>query len=797
MWNLIGYLIQWGKVISPIVCERDKMKKFIARQFLVVIMLFSLLALLGCSKEADIENSVENIGEVPKEIDLSDKTWKEVSNGSEGNEWNVIRYWEDICTLKDGEWIKGEALYATNDQLLYCMQEYHKAGEGQITYENVLHVLDVTSLEERKLVLALGSGKNESNLTQEELENIDTALHMGKARVNSLDAVDGIIVLTVAIYDDDMTMKTFYVIKMTEEGSIIQGMDMLKICQKDMEGITTAPTLILDADENVYVVDNGRKMLYILDMEGQKLSEIYGNANTITSFAGKSVTGVPIFFEITLPDMESQFFCLKDRKRENLSEKKRRNLQNCWVDWSGRAYYVTTDSLYKWNVLTGEVLKICNLNGIKFTDVKQVITDKNGDACLFVDDGTESDCLLVSEKVLPDAKEVIIMVWGMDDYVTNCVSDYERKHPGIHVKLEPMNETNELAMNRLAEEIRNGNGPDLLILRRKELEILQGANCLRQIDGILSEELKTTLFAGALKYGEIDGHAYGIPYEAEIATLLISDQNCESVSWSLRDAMDLCAKISRENKALIGIESTPYPVPSSQLLVDLLLCHMEGSHFLDIKNGKCDFENKEFEELLAFCKQYGDPIESQYFLETEEKLERVHDGSRLTDYVSGGFLKYSHERSLLGERFHAIGFPSIGTRMICNKCVAISNMTKNPLITEDIVLYLLSPKCQTNYSVNWLRKDIMLSRVKEHTDLSEKPVFLMDGYNFIELDGKGDGTSFLQEYVELMENAKVDMGIGEVQNIILEEAEAFFTGDKTLEEVVRVIQSRVQLYFDE
>ena len=73
----------------------------------------------------------------------------------------------------------------------------------------------------------------------------------------------------------------------------------------------------------------------------------------------------------------------------------------------------------------------------------------------------------------------------------------------------------------------------------------------------------------------------------------------------------------------------------------------------------------------------------------------------------------------------------------------------------------------------------------------------MDGCNFIELDGKGDGTSFLQEYVESMENAKVDIGIGEVQNIILEEAEAFFTGDKTLEEVVRVIQSRVQLYFDE
>lgn len=45
-------------------------------------------------------------------------------------------------------------------------------------------------------------------------------------------------------------------------------------------------------------------------------------------------------------------------------------------------------------------------------------------------------------------------------------------------------------------------------------------------------------------------------------------------------------------------------------------------------------------------------------------------------------------------------------------------------------------------------------------------------------------------------NKEMD-GIGEVQNIILEEAEAFFTGDKTLEEVVRVIQSRVQLYFDE
>ena len=36
-----------------------------------------------------------------------------------------------------------------------------------------------------------------------------------------------------------------------------------------------------------------------------------------------------------------------------------------------------------------------------------------------------------------------------------------------------------------------------------------------------------------------------------------------------------------------------------------------------------------------------------------------------------------------------------------------------------------------------------------------------------------------------------------IRNIILEEAQLYFQGDKSLEETCRVIQSRVQLYLDE
>ncbi len=63
--------------------------------------------------------------------------------------------------------------------------------------------------------------------------------------------------------------------------------------------------------------------------------------------------------------------------------------------------------------------------------------------------------------------------------------------------------------------------------------------------------------------------------------------------------------------------------------------------------------------------------------------------------------------------------------------------------------------------------------------------------------GRKDGTSYADEFIELMDIAVPGSVYYEIFDIVYEESGAYFAGDKTEQEVAHIIQSRVQLYLDE
>ncbi|MDY6104668.1 MAG: hypothetical protein SPI28_09090 [Acetatifactor sp.] len=69
---------------------------------------------------------------------------------------------------------------------------------------------------------------------------------------------------------------------------------------------------------------------------------------------------------------------------------------------------------------------------------------------------------------------------------------------------------------------------------------------------------------------------------------------------------------------------------------------------------------------------------------------------------------------------------------------------------------------------------------------------------WIKLAGKPDGTTYLQEYLELMDScvARPDI-VEEISAIAKEEAMGYFYGSKSPEAVADIIQSRVSLLLQE
>ena len=90
----------------------------------------------------------------------------------------------------------------------------------------------------------------------------------------------------------------------------------------------------------------------------------------------------------------------------------------------------------------------------------------------------------------------------------------------------------------------------------------------------------------------------------------------------------------------------------------------------------------------------------------------------------------------------------------------------------------------------------------EHTNTGVvnvlKPAFVIaENIGCIPLEGRKDGSSYADEYIAMMDASEPDSVEYEIKEIVLEESNAFFAGQKTEEEVAKIIQSRVQIYLDE
>ena len=66
------------------------------------------------------------------------------------------------------------------------------------------------------------------------------------------------------------------------------------------------------------------------------------------------------------------------------------------------------------------------------------------------------------------------------------------------------------------------------------------------------------------------------------------------------------------------------------------------------------------------------------------------------------------------------------------------------------------------------------------------------------LEEKEDGSTYAEEYAKFLDNCvSRPMKYLDVWNMIMEDAEKYLEGDQSLEEVCRIIQSRVRLYLQE
>ncbi|MDE7254501.1 MAG: extracellular solute-binding protein [Acetatifactor sp.] len=365
--------------------------------------------------------------------------------------------------------------------------------------------------------------------------------------------------------------------------------------------------------------------------------------------------------------------------------------------------------------------------------------------------------------------------------------------------------------------------PDILVLDdmesdRMDIEAMAENGAFADLEPFLEESTllqREDYLENALDFYRYAGALVGIPSGISIETVAgkTSDVGEES-GWTLQEMMAYAA--AHPGKKFW------YRATRESILNDCLALGL-GS-FVDWKSGQCRFATADFKEFLAFMGRFPEKLED-YGTDERSVPRQIKDGDILLYPVRiNRFEDIQEYPEMFQTPVTYIGYPTVegsGCIADCSGALALSAQSANKEAAWEFIEYHLERQsdCKTlnEYGEFSTRKSILDRQMEEAVTVS---YYLDDDGNPI-LDADGNpipqslggylwdiGDEIISYHTpteeevqcvrELIESAsKVQGTNSKITEMILEEAQPFFQGQKSLEEVADIIQSRVQLYIDE
>ncbi len=765
----------------------------------------SVLLLAGCGRTAGTETAegshTENSAEQSqqREADLLSTEWKFSGEITEaGNMWSVADYVEGFLPRAEGR-TPGICLRASDGASYFVLSEFYALHNGEQSREWFLTEYNTDRMDggTQPFTLKATEGTAELASALEAMENL-------RANIVGMDVVSGVFRYFLQVHDEEGATIQLLSISADRDGNVSTAVDLLPALTAAGFGVQKGEMIsgcYCDAEGRAYVSASDGTAVYILDRGGTLLHTMTTERQELLSYRGKLPAGIPVFEYWRMQDGQNVLIAFDGEKTAVLYSGEGFLGEEKDFSRSGEIYFLNGGKLYCWNAPVGS----CQMIYDKMPDsgCDAILQNAAGDIFAFFQESNEQYVIRLVNKPEAEPVELEILMTTFDEYVSDCAAAYTRRHPGVTIEVKsPDGVFGDVLLNQLLTDISQGNGPELLVLRREQLLALQDKGALEDLSGVLHDETVSQIYPGVLQNGMVGDALYGITCETSVSTLLVSGNIWKERTWTLDEVLALM----EESAVLERFACLPYDTTAAQMLYELALTDMENSPFLDTADKKCSYGTPEFEELLELCKRYGKETAGDGNLSLEEQRQEMSEGRALAYVFDGGFLEFGRALAAMGEDYRCVGYPTQGESgsyfNFYNGCVAVSAGAEHREIIDDFLNYLLDYETQRRYCTDWVRKDVLQDSVKEQVELyGEKapiPIFVMGEREVIPLTGREDGTSYLPEYLELMEQCiprKTEWNT--VRSIVMEEAAAFFAGDKSAHEAAGIIQNRVQLYLDE
>lgn len=366
-------------------------------------------------------------------------------------------------------------------------------------------------------------------------------------------------------------------------------------------------------------------------------------------------------------------------------------------------------------------------------------------------------------------------------------------------------------LTKLNNDIISGQMPDILIADTSlPISNYIAKGLIADIGELIEkdEELSQVEFIeNVFKAYSVDDTLYYVVPQFYVQTFMgKTAQLGDRDTWTIQEFMDFADSLP-EGTNVIGELTRDYFMN--------MVMQYSGNDFIDVATGKCNFDSEDFISMLEFAKTLPVELSEDYFgddywmnYESQYREDRtilmpayIANMRDMSTYVNGYF----------GEDVTFIGFPTSsgnGSIISAYDSYVLSSKSKNLEGAWEFVRYYLTDEYQK--TADWgfpVSKEVFMEKAQEglgrpywvNEETGEKEYYdhywnvngesvILDPLNQEQLD----------QLVEVVTSADALYYYNEdIQNIISEEAAAFFEGQKSVQEVVKIIQSRAQIFVDE
>ncbi len=453
------------------------------------------------------------------------------------------------------------------------------------------------------------------------------------------------------------------------------------------------------------------------------------------------------------------------------------------LDENGTFLLTDSDALLSFDLTTGKVQPIALWRelGAK-TNASQVFRTKNG--YVLFSPNEEAVSLVLWKASTTNVKKVLTLAIAADCPVwyefTQLFETFNLSQNDYRIDYTVYSDSpygDGEPLDVLRTQIMAGDSPDLFAFYSdgNQAPPLEPRAVCADLRPLLPDVTETALLPGLFDLLTQDDALYALPLTVRVDTLIMPSNLIDHPGVTLSDL-----EAAREKMPDDWVAVDSWTTPENLFALTAAFCI---GRFTDRENGTCNFETQEFYDLLDWCKRWGGDGSTP---ETPEKTLLKRGWISSLSWLSGR--EDIAKEWFDGAGYTYAGYPvgSGGSAYLVLTSLGVSASCRDMGGAKALLEYCFSCEQEGGLSANMdvLRKEFAQYKLGNRTDWYGNPETITDA----------DEAKFM----ELLNSITVLEGMDKpLEDILREEADAYFAGGCTAQQAAKNIQSRASLYLQE